>query len=757
METPEGNFHLERIQDSRYLRRIIVDRRDSQDDWGLEVSYYFNVWWVNLGHTYAKARMDGYIWAPASVTGGPSFPHWESMKEVEAGDMIICFAQKEIMALSIAKDKARNHVNIKKEGYRIDLDFYDLLRPVGFEEIKPMMDMISASIETNKPFNTLKGMNQGYLFHFSTEGFRLIVERFPDRLPESLKPVLGMAPDTRFSTFLRHRGYFFHQDIIQRFILSLKTKPFVMLSGPSGCGKTALAHLFAQYMDEKKRNDESLTEESDLLSRRWFKISYNDKDIVNAFEGSDKKINLVRKTMLKDGILSLYGLDSKKNIDMNQKKMMKDLKEGDVIIAYQGGYTVGGIGVVLQPHFFDDSGDAFDSFFESTKNFVRIDWLFKGPLKISDFYLDDQRIPAFSMWGDAIHRLTADQIRLFSDYLYTRDIQINEHGVHTRSRTYEIIPVGQNWTDRKPLLGSLDNRGEQYKTTKALELIINAGHVLKRGMDNPFFLILDNMNHSSAEHYLADILCAWETGENVTLHMDDDIAQDTEIPKELSIPSNLFVIGTLAADEQAEKPGLSVLNKANVIELESLRPDEHLTVKERKRSMIRDLNFQESPMANHLKPDDIRKLMRDVRADSTGEGHVMDTLSRHLGVLSGILETAGLELGNRVILDILRYLYLTWDALDHPRVFDTWADALDVQVVQRVLTVIHGPSGVIAKTLECLYGFCFQDIEAGERADLIAGKPVARLLDRRPEEATLTRSAAQLKKMMKTLVLIEGL
>ncbi len=730
---------------------------DGRDDWGFEVSYYFNVWWVNLGHTYARARMDGYIWAPSPVAGGKSFPHWDAMKEVEAGDMVICFAQKEIMAFSIAKDKARSHVNIKKEGYRIDLDFYDLSRPVGLEEIKPMMDMISASIETNKPFNTLKGVNQGYLFNFSTDGFRMIVERFPDRLPESLKPVLGMGPDTRFSTFLDHRGFFFHQDIIQRLILSLKTKPFVMLSGASGSGKTALAHLFAQYMDEKKRNDESLTEESDLLSRRWFKISYNDKDIVNAFEGSDKKINLVRKTMLKDGIMSLYGLDSKKNIDMNQKKMMKDLKEGDVIIAYQGGYTVGGIGVVLQPHFFDDSGDAFDSYFESTKNFVRIDWLFKGPLKISDFYLDDQRIPAFSMWGDAIHRLTDDQIRLFSDYLYTRDIQINEHGVHTRSRTYEIIPVGRNWTDRTHLLGSLDSRGEQYKTTQALELIINAGHVLKRGMDNPFFLILDNMNHSQAEHYLADILCAWETGENVHLHMDDDIAQYSEIPKDLSIPSNLFIIGTLADGALYEKPDLAVLSKANVIELESLRPDEHLTVKERKRSMARDLNFQESPMANHLKPEDIRKLMRDVRADTSADGHVMDALSGCLGVLSGILETAGLELGNRVILDILRYVYLAWDALDHPRVFDTWTDALDVQVVQRVLSVVHGPAAVIPKTLECLYGFCFKDIESGERADLMAGKPVGRLLDRRPEEALLIRSALKLKKMMKTPVRTEGL
>jgi|GEM_PF-2871434 len=733
-----------------------MDGRDNETEWADEVTYHFNVWWVNLGQTYAKSRMDGYIWAPTPVAGGKTFAHWESMKDVEQGDMVICFAQKDIMAISVAKDKARIYLNRKKEGWRIDLDYHDLLRPVSHDEIKPMIDMINESIEKNKPFNTLKGINQGYLFNFSTDGFRMIVERFPDRIPDSLKPVLGLAPDTRFSTFLSHRGIVFDQDVIKRFILSLKTKPFVILSGNPGCGKTTLAHMFACFMDEKKRNDESLTEESDLLNRRWFKISYNDKDIVNAFEGSDKKINQVRKTMLKDGIMSLYGLDSKKNIDMNQKKMMKDLKEGDVIIAYQGGYTLGGIGVVLQPHFFDDSGDAFDSFYESTKNFVRIDWLFKGPLKISDFYLDDQRIPAFSMWGDAIHQLSPDQIRLFADYLYTKDIQINEHGVHTRSRTYEIIPVGTNWTDRSPLLGSMDSTGEHYNSTKALELIINAGEVFKRGMDNPFFLILDNMNESQVEHYLSDILCAWETGETVSLHMDDDIAQYSEIPMELTIPSNLFVIGTLSCDEKVEKPGPkcltpSVLNQANVIQLDSLKPEDYLTCTSEPRTFLRDLSFQESPMANHLKPQDIRKLMRDVRAGDDDTCHVIDTLARHLDVISSILKASGFDIGCRVMNDMVRYLYLYWESQDKPIVFGDWADTLDVQMVQRILPGIQGSSIMVKKAMECLYCFCYIDATEDEKTELCKGNPVQRLLDKKADEAWLVRSAFKLKKMMNAL------
>lgn len=719
-------------------------------EWVEEVSYHFNVWWVNLGQTYAKSRLDGYIWAPSPVAGGKSFPHWDSMREVEQGDMVLCFAQKEIMAIAVARDRARVYLNRRKEGVRVDLDFHDLRRPVSLDDIRPLMDMISESIEKNRPFNTLRGINQGYLFNFSVEGLRMIVEQFPDRIPDTLAPVFGLAPDNRFSTFLARRGYVFDPEIIRRFILSLKTKPFVILSGKSGSGKTVLAHMFARYMDEKKRVDESLTEESDLLNRRWFKISYNDKDIVNAFQGGpDKGIHLVRKTMLKDGIMSLYGLDSKKNIDMAQKKMLKDLKEGDVIIAYQGGYTLGGIGVVVQPAFYDDSGDAFDSFYEATRNFIRVDWLFKGPLKINDFYLDEQRIPAFSMWADAIHSLTPEQIRLFSDYLYTRDIQINEHGVHTRSRTYEIIPVGSGWTDGSPLLGELDRDGESYTVTKALNLIIHAGDLLKRGMDNPFFLILDNMNESRVENYLSDILSAWETGEPVPLHVNDDIAQYHDIPRELCIPSNLFIVGTLKSGECAGQISRSVLDRANVIELESLSPSDYLTFNDRPVTFWRDLDFQGTTMANHLKPEDIRKLMAGVLSEEGDERHVMDRLAERLDLIARVLDGAGLELGYRVINDIFRYVYLSWETLSKPPVFIEWTDALDIQVVQRILPGIQSSTPLTHHALDCFYCLCFPGLTDAEKQELSQGRVVQRLFDRSVEESVLPRSAARLKKMIK--------
>ena len=50
-----------------------------------------------------------------------------------------------------------------------------------------------------------------------------------------------------FSEYLQEKGFFFNHDLIENFLLSLKVKPFIILTGPSGTGKTQLAKLFAEY------------------------------------------------------------------------------------------------------------------------------------------------------------------------------------------------------------------------------------------------------------------------------------------------------------------------------------------------------------------------------------------------------------------------------------------------------------------------------------------------------------------------------
>lgn len=54
-----------------------------------------------------------------------------------------------------------------------------------------------------------------------------------------------------FLEFLNKEGYYFEPELIENFLLSLKVKPFVILTGNSGTGKTKIAQMFAKYISAK--------------------------------------------------------------------------------------------------------------------------------------------------------------------------------------------------------------------------------------------------------------------------------------------------------------------------------------------------------------------------------------------------------------------------------------------------------------------------------------------------------------------------
>jgi 5-methylcytosine-specific restriction protein B len=50
------------------------------------------------------------------------------------------------------------------------------------------------------------------------------------------------------------RGFFFPKEVLTRYVLSLKTKPFIILTGISGTGKTKIAQIFADYICQDDKN-----------------------------------------------------------------------------------------------------------------------------------------------------------------------------------------------------------------------------------------------------------------------------------------------------------------------------------------------------------------------------------------------------------------------------------------------------------------------------------------------------------------------
>ncbi|MBS3753203.1 MAG: DUF3578 domain-containing protein, partial [Anaerolineales bacterium] len=129
---------------------------------------------------------------------------------------------------------------------------------------------------------------------------------------------------------------------------------------------------------------------------------------------------------------------------------------------------------------------------------------------------------------------------------------------------FELIPVGSDWTNREPLLG-YPNALEPGKYVKpdngVLDLLIEAN----KNQSKPYFLILDEMNLSHVERYFADFLSAMESGESIPLHENSEDWQD-DVPAEIDVPENLFVIGTVNIDETTYMFSPKVLDRAQVIE-----------------------------------------------------------------------------------------------------------------------------------------------------------------------------------------------
>ena len=61
-----------------------------------------------------------------------------------------------------------------------------------------------------------------------------------------------------FYKYLISNGYYFDKQLIENYLLSLKVKPFEILTGNSGTGKTKLSQLFAKFLCDNKQELETV-------------------------------------------------------------------------------------------------------------------------------------------------------------------------------------------------------------------------------------------------------------------------------------------------------------------------------------------------------------------------------------------------------------------------------------------------------------------------------------------------------------------
>ena len=124
-----------------------------------------------------------------------------------------------------------------------------------------------------------------------------------------------------------------------------------------------------------------------------------------------------------------------------------------------------------------------------------------------------------------------------------------------------VVPVQPGWFDPGPLLGYVSPiQEETYRSAPFLDLLLRAADDPTR----PYVAILDEMNLSHPEQYLAPILSAMETHGWIDLHQFSE--GTTGVPGRVRYPANLAIVGTLNADETTHGLSDKVLDRAFTLE-----------------------------------------------------------------------------------------------------------------------------------------------------------------------------------------------
>lgn len=264
-----------------------------------------------------------------------------------------------------------------------------------------------------------------------------------------------------------------------------------------------------------------------------------------------------------------------------------------------------------------------------------------------------------------------------------------------------VVPVGADWTDNTKILGFYNPITHLFQPTEILKFILNA----EKNPKIPYFLVLDEMNLSHVERYFSDFLSAVESGEPIPLYQRDDECKEKIIPETINLPENLFITGTVNIDETTYMFSPKVLDRANVIEF-----------KPGKESVL-SLFTSDSTTGHLLSLNDgtaesFMKLSRKIKAssvkDSTYSQIDFTNITDIMGKMYDQLEKAGFEFAYRTVKEISYYLIASYelDGLNFKI-----EEAMDEQIVQKVLPKIHGNKKQIGPLLTELEKLCVKDGE----------------------------------------------
>jgi 5-methylcytosine-specific restriction endonuclease McrBC GTP-binding regulatory subunit McrB len=197
------------------------------------------------------------------------------------------------------------------------------------------------------------------------------------------------------------------------------------------------------------------------------------------------------------------------------------------------------------------------------------------------------------------------------------------------------------------------------------------------------------------------------------LAIESTDAAPIPIPHEIHIPNNVYFTGTVNVDETTYMFSPKVLDRANVIEFNEVSfsaSDPILGDFRLKLDQQEVLNWFHDAETTFCSLDDFRKAVK-------AHPRFGETVS----ALKNLLEPFHLHFGYRVANEMARFILVAVERVGAEHL----EDAIDIQILQKVLPKFHGTQGKLEEPLTQLKNFC--------------------------EERGFERSAKKLQRMLKDL------
>ncbi|WP_328811370.1 McrB family protein [Rhodococcus sp. NBC_00294] len=255
---------------------------------------------------------------------------------------------------------------------------------------------------------------------------------------------------------------------------------------------------------------------------------------------------------------------------------------------------------------------------------------------------------------------------------------------------YRVVPVRPDWTSpdatmgyRDGLMGAAQGQ-DRWHVPEVLEFVLRARSEPKL----PFILILDEMNLAHVERYFAEMLSGIESGERVVPNLVRKEAgwEPISEPSHVAWPQNVFVIGTVNADETTYAFSPKVLDRANTIEFrvasDALQAGLGAIAPVKPTSVAAATSFQ-------------------ALSESASPLEGSEELQTYLRELHTVLAECNFEFGHRVFQEAVRFRWFAREG----RLCESDADVLDLQMMQKILPRIHGAQRRLQTLLDGLYDF----------------------------------------------------